>query len=129
MYNKQIIILHKNSYLLSNMLSSFINLVNFFKGLTFESVKKFFVTFGLYLWGILKEVWNDVKTNNGNSIMFIAWFLISILCGFTFSILAMIVQSCYVHHMQVETCDVCNHKDMLKYTLVICIGSLLHCIF
>ena len=66
MYNKQIIILHKNSYLLSNMLSSFINLVNFFKGLTFESVKKFFVTFGLYLWEILKEVWNDVKTNNGN---------------------------------------------------------------
>ena len=79
MYNKQIIILPKNSYLLSNMLSSFINLVNFFKGLTFESVKKFFVTFGLYLWEILKEVWNDVKTNNGNSIMFIAWFLISIL--------------------------------------------------
>lgn len=39
MYNKQIIILPKNSYLLSNMLSSFINLVNFFKGLTVESVK------------------------------------------------------------------------------------------
>lgn len=111
------------------MLSSFLNLVNFLKGLTFDSIQQFVITFGLYIWEILKEIWNDVKTNNGNAIMFIAWFLISLLTGFTFSILAMIVHSCYVHHMQTEKCDVCNHKDILKYTLVICIGGILHCIF
>lgn len=118
----------KNSYF-NFMLTSLLNFIDFVKNLSLDQIKEFFMNFGLYLYELLKEIWGDVKENKGQNLMFLAWLLISLLCGFTFSMIAMVVHSCYVHHMQDGTCDVCEHEDMLKYTLVICIGSLLHTIF
>ena len=118
----------KNSYF-NFMLTSLLNFIDFVKNISLDQIKEFFKNFGLYLYELLKEIWGDVKENKGQNLMFLAWLLISLLCGFTFSMIAMVVHSCYVHHMQDGTCDVCEHEDMLKYTLVICIGSLLHVIF
>ena len=111
------------------MLTSFFTVIDFFKNLSFTQVKETVIDFFMYLWNLLKGIYEDVKTNNGNFIMFIAWFLVSIVFGFTFSILAMIVHSCYVHHMQDDSCNICNHEDILKYTLLICLGGILHVFF
>lgn len=118
----------KNSYF-NFMLTSLLNFIDFVKNLSLDQVKGFFISFGLYIWNLLKEIWGDIKENKGQNIMFLAWLLISTLCGFNISILAMIVHSCYVHHMQDGTYDVCDHEDILKYTLIICLGGLLHGIF
>lgn len=108
------------------MLNTVKSIFDFFKNLTMEQVKNFFKDFGLYLFNLLKGIWDSIKSNNGQSLLYIIWAVISFLYGFTFSILVMIIYSCYIHHMQEEKCEVCNHEDILRYTLIICIFSLLH---
>lgn len=92
-----------------------------------EQVKDVFITFYTYIVTLFNGMLEDIKKMEGQSLMFLAWSLISLVFGFEFSIIAMIIHSCYVHHMQDEICEVCDHESMLKYTIMICIGGMLHC--
>ena len=112
------------------MLKTLKHIVNLLRNLNLENIKKFFITFGLYLLNLLKGIWTGIKSNSGEALLYIIWAIISFVYGFTFAILSMIVYSCYIHHIQEKDghCDICNHEDILRYTLIICIFSLLHII-
>jgi hypothetical protein len=102
--------------------------VDFFKSLTLEKVKNFVLNFFLYILELLKGIWTSVKTGSTEAVYYIIWAVISFFFGFTFSILAMLIYSCYIHKCTEEHCTVCEHESILRYTLIICIFGFLHCI-
>ena len=111
------------------MLKKLMEIINFFKGLTLETIKSFFKDLGLYIVELLLGIWTSVKTSKAEAILYIIWALLSLLYGFTIPMIAMVIYSCYVHHLnhcQNEKNALCNHEDILRYTLIICIFSIIH---
>ena len=107
------------------MFKKFQVVIDFFKGLTLEKVKDFILNFFFYILEMLKGMWTSVKTGSTERVYYIIWALISFFTGFTFSMLAMLIYSCYIHKCTDEHCIVCEHESILRYTVIICIFSLL----
>ena len=113
------------------MLTKFMEIINFFKSLTLDNVKSFFKDLYIYIVELLVGIWTSVKSSKSEAVLYIIWALLSLFCGFVIPMLAMIIYSCYVHHLhQCKVKDekdvLCNHEDILRYTLIICIFSIIH---
>ena len=116
------------------MLKKLKEIINFFKNLTLDNVKFFFKDLGLYIVELLIGIWTSIKKRKSEGLLYIIWALLSFFYGFTIPIIVMIIYSCYVHHIhhciiKEENDVLCNHEDILRYTLIICIFSILHTIF
>ena len=116
------------------MLKKLTEFINFFKNLTLDNIKAFFKDLGLYIVELLIGIWTSVKTNKSEAVLYIIWAVLGFIWGFTIPMIVMIIYSCYVHHLQICKSEknkqvMCNHEDILRYTLIIGIFSLLHAIF